>query len=96
MTQTVSLSPVLFIFLDHMQGIRDHLFIKRLQDNPDIFLYCSPLTRVWLDLRNANHKVKELPINSEVELKIPGLPPGRDPCLRVTTLPAGHCPGSVM
>ncbi|XP_063216877.1 protein artemis-like isoform X2 [Bacillus rossius redtenbacheri] len=86
---------------DHTNGLREDSFIDHLRQ-PDVYLYCSDIT--------AHFLVSKFRRLSEVKDKIVALQPSAPSLVRsqgvdcdghcqevtVSTIPAGHCPGSVM
>lgn len=84
----------MFFFSDHYRGLLDGAFLKLINENADVFLYCTELTKQLL-LAKANGKIQadkvvEMNINSPYVFFCNELP------VTAIALPAGHCPGSAM
>lgn len=78
---------------DHMVGLyprMDRNFSTYLLNNEDVFVYCSPVSLEILKRKREDVKHKLRSISDSTAVKI------KDKYLSVTTIPAGHCPGSVM
>ncbi|XP_077977647.1 protein artemis-like [Glandiceps talaboti] len=85
---------------DHMQGLNSQRLQDRLQSNLHIKLYCSEVTKGLLvsDLRYTFLKthIEDLPNDTVVTIDVwDGMSTKRDQVF-VTSIPSGHCPGSVM
>lgn len=81
-------------FSDHYRGLLDGAFLKLINENPDVVLYCTQPTKQLL-LAKANGKIQaekvvEMNINSPYVFFHNELP------VTAIALPAGHCPGSAM
>lgn len=82
-------------FSDHFRGLLDGDFLKLINENPDVFIYCTEMTKKFL-LSKANGKIQakkviEMNLNSAyVFFNNEELP------VTAIALPAGHCPGSAM
>ncbi|PSN56700.1 hypothetical protein C0J52_00035 [Blattella germanica] len=85
--------------IDHMQGLRSFAFLKRLKEEPVVFLYCSEITAHILKsehtFKDVTHKIKDLHVGPENLVEIPD-PDGSVEEVTVTLIPTGHCPGAVM
>lgn len=89
-----------YLSVDHMKGLTSYYFRQLLQQNPEFFVYCSPVSRLILSTDSYLSPI----LNQIRDLKI-GLNPINVPVcpgnsveyqMAVTCIPAGHCPGSVM
>lgn len=85
---------LVFFFSDHFRGLLDGAFLKLINENPDVYIYCTEQTKQFL-LAKANgkiqaNKVLEMNLNSPYVFLYNELP------VTVIALPAGHCPGSAM
>jgi hypothetical protein len=90
-----------------MVGLESSDFVRRLQSQPGVKLYCHTLTPILLGafsrylggregLEQLIRQGKVVPLDAEkpYTLEIPSHPDNFN--VTVTLLPAGHCPGSVM
>lgn len=88
---------------DHMKGLDSHDLYQTLQTKPGFFIYCSEKTKQiltdWPTYSKLGRYLKALELNHTVKIDLPD-----DSCngnankttFCVTTIPSGHCPGSVM
>ena len=83
-----------------MEGLRSYSFMKRLKEEPEVFIYCSEITAHILKCENhfidVSHKIKELYIGLGNIITIPGKDGEENQEITVTLIPTGHCPGAVM
>ncbi|XP_074646452.1 protein artemis-like [Tubulanus polymorphus] len=85
---------------DHVVGLSDPKFVRRLQEDNDFHLYCSDITKTLI-LANDDYKpikphIVALPVDQSTTIKIPDLESCIGQDVVVTLIPAGHCLGSVM
>ncbi|CAL8138248.1 unnamed protein product [Orchesella dallaii] len=91
---------------DHLVGLETNAFVRRL-NQPGVQLYCHPITPILLGsferylggvdgINNLikNRKIIPVDTNKPFKIRIPRVPVALE--VKVTLLPAGHCPGSVM
>jgi DNA cross-link repair 1C protein len=85
---------------DHTVGLDSDYFFQRLKEYNCIKLYCHEVTACFLraDERYArlNSHIEYLPTDDSVLLPIPATKNKSETMVTVSTIPAGHCPGSVM
>ncbi|CAL1544237.1 unnamed protein product [Lymnaea stagnalis] len=86
---------------DHMIGLKSQLFFDVLHLRSNYFLYCSEVTRLLLLAEDDYTHLKDYIVPLEVgvvhHLKVPSSTSEKeDYFIKVTLIPAGHCPGSVM
>ena len=83
-----------------MEGLRSYTFLKRLKEEPQVFLYCSEITSHILKSEerfiDVCHKIKELEIGLGSLVTIPDTDGEEHKEVIVTLIPTGHCPGAVM
>lgn len=77
--------------VDHMQGLNSSQFQNVLLEY-NLFLYVSPISKAILDkmFPSIKNNIVELELNSVKHISL------KNQNLNVMTVPAGHCPGSVM
>lgn len=85
---------LVFFFSDHYRGLLDEAFLKLINENSDVILYCTKLTKQLL-LAKANGKI---PADKVLEMNInsPYVFFYNENPVTAIALPAGHCPGSAM
>lgn len=94
------------VLLDHLVGLETNEFVRRLRQ-PGVKLYCHPLTPIFLGSFErylggpagikrliAEKKIVPLDVDKPLIITIPRIVSALE--VKVTLLPAGHCPGSVM
>lgn len=85
---------------DHMRGLDNIDFQNSLLQRPGVYLYASSISikilkNIYKDKSRyprIESKLKVIPVNHPTLIKIPET----NQSFTVTTIPAGHCPGSVM
>lgn len=82
-----------------MRGLRSNFFLKRLDHEAHVYLYCSEITAHILSSENTFsevlHKIKVLPLGVSSIVKILDHN-GSAEDVTVSLIPTGHCPGAVM
>lgn len=80
---------------DHMHGLSDMFFVHL--DEHKKYLYCSPITKVLLEskFKFISTCVKEIDINTPTVVEY-AIQTADKILISVTSVSAGHCPGSVM
>lgn len=85
---------------DHMKGLLVKEFLRRLEENGNVFLYCSEISYHILmctAMKGVKESVKIVSHRKEAIVEVPPSEIYHQPqILTVTVIPAGHCPGSVM
>ncbi|KAK7102636.1 hypothetical protein V1264_020827 [Littorina saxatilis] len=85
---------------DHMVGLEQSSFVQCLRSRDGIFLYCSEVTKLLLLSEDAfkplEPYLRVLEIGVATTVTVPDPEAEEFKSVTVTTLPAGHCPGSVM
>ncbi|XP_014259133.1 protein artemis [Cimex lectularius] len=76
---------------DHIVGLNDLNYINYFNENDDVYLYCSEITKKLIK-KNIVLNEKRIIIHEEGAVVI--CP--NDEWIKVTALRAGHCPGSLM
>ncbi|OAD54108.1 Protein artemis [Eufriesea mexicana] len=92
------MSSILFLshcHFDHMHGLSD-IFFEHIAEYKK-YLYCSPITKALLEARFKfkSSCVKEIDINTPTVIEY-GIENNEKILICVTSVSAGHCPGSVM
>jgi hypothetical protein len=91
-------------FIDHMKGLDSHDLYHTVRTKPGLFIYCSGTTKKiltdWPIYSKLAPYLKVLELNHTVKIDFPGGYCSDDNSSKigfcVTSIPSGHCPGSVM
>ncbi|XP_046437759.1 protein artemis-like [Daphnia pulex] len=89
---------------DHMKGLDSHDLYHTVRTKPGLFIYCSGTTKKiltdWPIYSKLAPYFKVLELNHTVKIDFPGGYCSDDNSSKigfcVTSIPSGHCPGSVM
>ena len=90
-----------------MIGIESAEFFKLLESRPDVFIYCSPLTKKMIsswkednnkgtNLTKLDSHLSALDVDQTHVIMLPSTDKDQPKQIQVTLVPASHCPGSVM
>ena len=87
-----------------MKGLDSHELYQTVKTKPGLFIYCSAITKKilsdWPIYCKLSPYLKVLELNQTLKIDLPsddcsdGHPSKISFC--VTSIPSGHCPGSVM
>lgn len=96
-----ALCETVFLFSDHMEGLDKLVPLLRRKNSVKVNnrIYCSMISKAFLVRKYPNldeRYVKDLFPNQGVEVNVFDKKLGSMYKLRVTGVPANHCPGSVM
>lgn len=83
-----------FFFSDHFRGLLGGDFLKLINEDPDVFIYCTEMTKKFL-LSKANGKIQAEKV-LEMNINCPYVFFHNELPVTAIALPAGHCPGSAM
>ncbi|XP_026826260.1 protein artemis isoform X3 [Ooceraea biroi] len=78
---------------DHMRGLDHNFFLEHLYRR-DKYIYCSPISKLFLEARFNTTNIRAIPINEKVPVRYKHNDCDND--VLVTCISAGHCPGSIM
>ena len=90
-----------------MIGIESAEFFKLLESRPNVYIYCSPLTKKMIsswkeddnkgtNLTKLDSHLKSLDVDQSHFVPLPSTEKDQPDQIQVTLIPASHCPGSVM